>query len=651
MSASSWQPFELNGETFLNFRSLVWENDFAFQDRQEYPWQHVRQRLTYDRPQKMQRFRLGDLTPLQSGFLSQTSLGGISLTKNFLLQPSLHTTPSNEEEIFLEEPSKVEIYINDRARKTFDLPKGTHLLRNLQESAGRNEIELVITDKFNRIRRVRKNYLFDSSFLSPNLFQYDCYLGYRSSQKEGSLYYDTKDPVGGGFLRKSLLPWLSSAIYIQKDKYQFLTGNELLLASPWGKFSVDLGLSHINQSSTSHAERISFSAYPGTLVKDPSFSTLFSVFHQGKRFASFGDREPNNVERVKLLLGIAYPVYKKTVLTLSGETSLLYSSGHSPFQVSGTTSIPLKHDIECSLNMSIRRSNEGIYDKSAVITFSWKPGGSSSNQEVRSGYESNDRQKFIEYRKNGQKWGYEGEVSGQYISSIDSENISFDTGISGERFSTNLGYTFQETSGGESLREQSLNFSYSTALIFAEGTWGLSRPVHDSFCIAQTKGKIKNKEVFLNPMGESYLAKSFSFLPAAADSLQSYEPHLITVDVPDLPRGHDIGDNQFVIHPTYRSGSSIILKSDAVVMLQTYLKGSENNPLGLQAGKIISLDHPEKKPISFFTNKKGRLRALGLSPGNFQVVLFSPSYQPYNFSIPEGTEGIYKLEELRLPKK
>ena len=67
----------------------------------------------YDQPQKMLRFYLGDINIPIIGYQTSPSVGGISITKDFNLQPYSSTKPISMNEIVIYRPSTIEVYSND----------------------------------------------------------------------------------------------------------------------------------------------------------------------------------------------------------------------------------------------------------------------------------------------------------------------------------------------------------------------------------------------------------------------------------------------------------------------------------------------------------------------------------------------------------
>ncbi|HHL18559.1 MAG TPA: hypothetical protein ENJ33_02365, partial [Thiothrix sp.] len=82
--------------------------------------------LTYDRPDKLYRYKTGDISTLTKGFQDNYSLRGISLTKNFFMDSKLQIKPKANSTFTLSTRSEIEVYVNDKLSKRFQLDKGKY---------------------------------------------------------------------------------------------------------------------------------------------------------------------------------------------------------------------------------------------------------------------------------------------------------------------------------------------------------------------------------------------------------------------------------------------------------------------------------------------------------------------------------------------
>ena len=99
------QPFHAGLEGAVNLHSLVVEGSASYTENAATPWQRNDARLVYDDPPRMLRYSLGDLSYPTAGFQSYQSLLGLTVARNFSLQPYRITQPLGQTSFFLKSPS------------------------------------------------------------------------------------------------------------------------------------------------------------------------------------------------------------------------------------------------------------------------------------------------------------------------------------------------------------------------------------------------------------------------------------------------------------------------------------------------------------------------------------------------------------------
>jgi len=190
---------------------------------------------------------------------------------------------------------------------------------------------------------------------------------------------------------------------------------------------------------------------------------------------------------------------------------------------------------------------------------------------------------------------------------------------------------------------------FGTALVYADGQFGLSRPVQDSFALVVPHSELAGQKIGVDPVGHSYTARADWLGPAVLPNLTSYQVRKVTIDAPDLPLGYELGPGEYTVWPTYKSATVMRIGTGATVLLRGVLETADGAPVSLQAGEIVSLSEPKMTPIEVFTNRKGKFMAEGLKPGAFELRLFADAQAKVRFEIPKGKAGLYDMGSLRLP--
>jgi outer membrane usher protein len=209
------------------------------------------------------------------------------------------------------------------------------------------------------------------------------------------------------------------------------------------------------------------------------------------------------------------------------------------------------------------------------------------------------------------------------------------------------------TSGrnGMAVADRRSEVSFGTALAYADGHVGVSRPIADSFVLVVPHPTLRGRTIDVNQRDGTPDATTDLFGPAVLPNLNAYYVHPVFVDAPNLPLGYDLGDEIFNVRPTFRSGATIVVGTGGVAFVDATLRDVEGTPLPLEPGTLTALDDRAWRTFAFFTSRSGRLRQGGLPVGRYQLELDNFPGVVAEFVIPEGTEGRFALGPIDLPVK
>ncbi|MGK7892001.1 MAG: hypothetical protein AB4042_21950, partial [Leptolyngbyaceae cyanobacterium] len=149
------RPLRLNVDGAFNVRGWVIEGNFNWLEDSDPAFTRGDVRLVHDEPNPALRYAFGDLSvPVTGLYQAAVSLGGLSVSRNYALQPYRVTRPAGEFTFFLERPATVDVLINEARVQQLRLDAGPQDVRNLPLSTGINEIQLVITVDLGQILRL-----------------------------------------------------------------------------------------------------------------------------------------------------------------------------------------------------------------------------------------------------------------------------------------------------------------------------------------------------------------------------------------------------------------------------------------------------------------------------------------------------------------
>ncbi|MDE3038943.1 MAG: fimbria/pilus outer membrane usher protein, partial [Pseudomonadota bacterium] len=170
--ATGRQPLRLSSDGAFNLRGVVLESSGNYIENDSHPFQRGDTRLVYDLPDSMVRVAAGDLSYPVEGFQSFQSMAGITLARDFDLQPYRVSEPTGQTSFFLNSPSRVDIYVNDRKVQTLQLDAGPFDVRNFPVVNGSNDVRLVITDASGRVEVKNFSIVSDAELLEAGLNKY-----------------------------------------------------------------------------------------------------------------------------------------------------------------------------------------------------------------------------------------------------------------------------------------------------------------------------------------------------------------------------------------------------------------------------------------------------------------------------------------------
>jgi outer membrane usher protein len=134
--------------------------------------------FTMDDPGRMRRWTLGDRFAETGSLGGGAFLGGVSLTRNFDLDPYFVRFPQYGLSGAVSTPSTVDVYVNGTFVRREALPPGQFDLQNVPVSAGSGSTRLVLRDAFGNEREIASPYYFSTGVLSKGLSDYSYNVGF-----------------------------------------------------------------------------------------------------------------------------------------------------------------------------------------------------------------------------------------------------------------------------------------------------------------------------------------------------------------------------------------------------------------------------------------------------------------------------------------
>src|SRR5207249_1592102 len=185
----------------------------------------------------LRRWVIGDSFAGAGGLGGSTFLGGLSVSRNYSLNPYFIRYPTFGLSGAVLTPSTVDVYVNDVFVRREELPPGPFELRNLPATAGSGATRFVIRDAFGREQDITSPYYLSTSVLARGLQEYSYSAGVRRDTAAGGLGRYSS-PAFLGQHRIGLTDSVTAGLRLEAASALVSGGPALDLRLPLGEFEV-----------------------------------------------------------------------------------------------------------------------------------------------------------------------------------------------------------------------------------------------------------------------------------------------------------------------------------------------------------------------------------------------------------------------------
>jgi outer membrane usher protein len=653
------QPLRIGFEGALNLEGWVLEGSGNFTEGRNPNISRNDVRLVHDVPTQALRYVVGDLNIPITGYQSNLPMAGIAIARNFSLQPYRVVRPLNQFQFLLERPSRVEVYLNGALIQTLRLPAGVQDIRNLSLNEGINNLQLIITDDLGEVTRIDFSTGLSRNLLGAGLEQFVYGLGFPSSRTGQGYTYDWQNPVLNLAHRWGINNNLTTGTYFQGDLRHQLLGWEGIWANQLGNIEWDAALSHDPESQVDYAFRLRYD-YIRNGRTNPSQRQLgFLVTYEGENFAPLDPFAASG--QTSFTFGVDYR--EELMWGIFSNLNASYSLGREDTPDSYNLLLGFNkfftNGISFNLNLSHSQDQWGEQEQRVLINLSWLFPQQRQTLSTSTGITSNGQPNYQVNWNIASPASFRG-IDTTLLASQNSSARTVNTRLRyrGYRGNLNVAHdlrlptprpssvsSFSQFFGGSGpINTTRLNFE--TAVVFADGIFGWSRPVTNSFAIVVPDGNLAGQHIGVNPQLNSYTAQIDGMGPAVLPELQPYRLSTLRVTPTDSDPNYSLSQELFRVFPSYRSGTLVRLQSVLPVTLEGQLLFADQTPIASQAGAVVSTSGALARPLMFTTDETGFISIPGLKPGQYEVRLFTYNEDIAEIIIPAGHSGLYNFGRL-----
>ncbi len=584
--------------------------------------------IIYDRREDLLRGILGDSFATSGDPGSTINLGGIHLSKNYLIDPYFIKYPEISFSGLISLPSEVEVYRDGVLVRKERISPGELILKDIPTYLGSGLIEVVLRDPFGREQRILQPYYFTDRLLKKGLQEFSYHLGFqrknfgvRSNEYEG-------------------------LTFLGYHRYGF---NDFLTAGLRGEASekvINLGLSSSILIPMRLGVLDSSLAISGTKGRRGGLGGMINYLYQGK-----------NLSFHFLLRGFTRDYFNVSLLSATERTKYEISTGagyHS--QMLGSFSI----------GFSRSEKYEGPEIKNILASYSRRLiGPSTLSATFKRDLERNQSELLLSFNYHFKHWitasaGHQ-RINGTYNERVQViKNLPLGEGFGGrasidryhgkpdEYYNYDLLLQYNARYGqygGEFIssdNRERYSLMASGGLSFVKDTLSFSRPIQDSFAVVKV-GDLKGVRVYLN---SQEIGKTNSRGKVLIPNLGSYYDSQISISDKDVPMDYTLSEVMKYVNPPLRSGSYIEFKAtkfQAFTGMLKLRKEGELKPLEYIEFKMIV----DGKELTFPTGKGGEFYFENINPGKYhgEFIYLDKKYL-FAIILPKSEETIVELGEI-----
>lgn len=643
--AAGWQPALLDLDGAATVLGTTLEGTATFRGGATGGWTRGDVRLVRDFVASRIRVTAGDLAYGVDGFQGFYGMGGLSVGRDFDLQPYRSSKPAGETTVLVERSSRVDVLVNGRRVETLDIGPGRYNVRDFPFAPGANDVSLRLTDDAGRVQILNFPFVYDATVLANGVHDFHYAAGFESESTRAGRRYDTSRPLLSFYHALGINDQLTLGANAQASSRARLGGVEARWATRVGTFRGDFGMSAATTRPTGYAARLQY-RYLDTVGESSAGRTLeISTSYRSRTFTGLSTTTANNP--VSIDAGARYG--QRLFGTVYGAAGLSWQKGRGStrdaYAADFSVSSPIADGLSAYVLVSRNRSAVGRGENRIFAAISWFPGGGHSTSASHDSRTGHTRAQW-HYHPSRAVEAWETDVlteRGPTASTVRSE-----VNYTDYRFRAGLYHSREYGRGGGS-DQQRTNLTVGSALAFADGHFAVSRPIADSFALIVPHPALKDQRVEVNPGPHAPQALVDGLGAAVLPELTSYYRHQILLDAPELPDGLDLGQDFYTLQPEYRTGTVIAAGTGATVLLDAAFVDATGAAMGLELGSAAVEALPDRAPVEFFTSREGRMRIAGVAPGNITIYFANYPDTPVMIGVPENTVGFFNAGQIAVP--
>lgn len=596
----------------------------------------------YEIEEKNFRFSAGDLQTETFPILGSQRLGGIGVERRKrIFSPFDPVFQLGGRQILINSPSTIEIVNNGQVVRSISVDEGAYNLEELPLNPGSNNVDIVIRDAAGRTSVTNFNYFYDPVDLEVGDYEYGAYIGLSSDLGSIEPQYTTR-PVATGFYRKAFTPSLLIGGAIQASENNQAAALDLRWVPQVvpGAFETQIAASN-SDDGLGVAARLGYRWSRG----------IGSGTQQAAVIVDYESAEFNPVERSVFLRESRFSISANYGQSLSRKSFLsagvnYFERGNSPKRVNAFAEVirqftPLLRGVVGAEYGKGDGFESSFGVKVGLTMLLGRSSRASGAFESRRDLYRAAYSKGLEDRVGA--FGYDASIQSSNGRSLADASLRY----RGNRFDARFLVSGSGDGIGNIGDTRRAQMQVSTSLAYADGVFGVGRPINDGFAILSPHPSIKGEVIVGNRLnGGEYQAKSGLLGGAVVPNVIGYQTRELLYDIDSDETIYNTGNGTDRVRVPSRGGAKITVGDfRSVSVLGTVTAGGE--PIAFASGTITSETDEGFPTGQFFTNYRGRYAMIGLAPGEEYTITLSDG-RKFRVDIPEDTEGLLRMSDISI---
>lgn len=579
--------------------------------------------LTIDNRERLLRAVIGDRIASAGTLGGGLFLGGISISRDFSLDPYFVFNPTPQLSGAVMTPSTVDVYVNDRIIRREQLSPGPFQFKNLPVPAGSGTTRMIIRDAFGREQQVVSPFYFTTRVLNKGLHEFSYHFGYRRNQiATNSWDYGPLAFIGQH--RYGFVNFLSAGMRFEATSDVVSGGPNFNLRLPVGEIEIAAGASR-SQGVNGGAASLGYS-YLGKRFNFATSTRLFSPHYATTNLEPFEDRP---WLEVNALAGFH--------LTSRTNISLQYSFTNSKRtskqqRISMTTGIRLTKNL--SLFVTGAHARESGVDSNEIYSgltffFGQTTGSLSYQQKDKEGLGTVSLHKSL---PPGSGFGY------RFQANTTREQHQFSSTV---QYQGPYGRYEMLYNRAEGVGSTVLNVA--GGMVAIGGGVYLTRPVQQSFAlikvpgVGDVRGYLSNQEIGRSTSGGNLLVPN----------LLPYHANRLGIEAQDIPFDRNIEAIEKIIAPPFRGGAVVLFPAEKLRRLtgKVAIVSAGHAEIPAYGQLTVTAEGREfESPIG----RGGEIYLENVPAGRYPATVeYKGSLCRFSVEIPASENPVVKLGEMR----